>query len=550
MKRSLLLCLCAVAISATATQSFNIRKVPQNHTPIKAGMWEISDLSHRFATRQAPKKATTETPISSAPAGQLFENMYVNSNSYGLGFGDVYAQVVDGGLGGVVEGNDGYIYVQAPISQAYVWGLGSPWLKCTKAGGDTIVMATPQIYAIDAGDPYYARRMKLTADSSSFEVDNTNTTVKFVWKDHVLTQVDDCLIGLCDATGDWFYMGDYDIKYTINPDKVAQVPAGAIKTTYKLEYIPKAANLDSTTSTMTSVHIAPSDPYHPYITDIFSDLADGAVRAEFSADGKGILPTRQYMGIDKMYNSHVYLLTGNAKVVTPDKGSKYFNYDQCDSVAFTISGANGDTLQAAYPSSIIVNAGRSNLYIIKEFVAPKLTAEEDKAIVPADPTLKVTQLSKCDQLNIVIPTVGTGGEQLNENYLYYNIYYNDSIYTFTPDQYEGLEAAMTDIPYPFCDTNYDFYTSNGKTTVYFYDKNWSKIGVQSIYRGGGEENRSKVVYAYKETSVEALSGTKAVKSTECFDLTGRKVTEQTSGLCVKRITYTDGSVKVIKEFKR
>lgn len=125
MKRTLLLGLCAIAISATATQSIDIRTAPRNHTPIKAGMWEISALSHRLASRQASKKATTETPVSNAPAGQLFENMYVNSNSYGLGFGDVYSQVVDGGLGGVVEGNDGYVYVQAPISQAYVSGA---WL--------------------------------------------------------------------------------------------------------------------------------------------------------------------------------------------------------------------------------------------------------------------------------------------------------------------------------------------------------------------------------------------------------------------------------------
>ncbi len=551
MKRTLLLSICAIAISAMASQRADIKTAPRNHTPLQSDTWKLSDVNHKAATKRLPQKASSESPISSAPAGQLFENMYVNSNSYGLGFGDIYYQVVDGGLGGVVEGNDGYIYVQAPISQAYVWGLGSPWLKCTKAQGDTIVMATPQIYAIDAGDPYYARRLKPTADSTSFEVDKADSTVRFVWKNHVLTQVDDCLIGLCDATGEWFYMGDYNIKYTINPDVAVKAPDNAIKMTYRLEYIPKAANLDSTTTTMTNVLIDPSAPYQPYINNIFSDLADAAVRAKFTSDGKAVLPTRQYMGIDKIYNSHVYLLTGNAKVVTPSNGSKYFNYDQCDSVAFTIKGENGDTLRAAYPSSIIVNAGRSNLYIIKEYVAPTLTIEEDKAIVPADPSITVVQLSKCDQLKIVIPTVGVDGEQLNENNLYYNIYYNDSIYTFTPDQYVGLDSNMTDIPYQFFDTNYDFYTSNGKTVIYFYDKNWTKIGVQSIYRGGGKENRSKVVYVTKETGVaDTYAGAKTVKSTECFDVAGRKADPQSKGLCIKRITYSDGSVRVLKTINK
>ena len=38
-------------------------------------------------------------------------------------------------------------------------------------------------------------------------------------KDNVLKLADDeCLVGFVDAAGEWFYMGDYDITYTVNED--------------------------------------------------------------------------------------------------------------------------------------------------------------------------------------------------------------------------------------------------------------------------------------------------------------------------------------------
>lgn len=539
---------------AAASAPMTLKGARPNQTPLKCNQWHLNEVADNLfghKASRAPRKAAAGEPITATPAGKLFENMYVNSNSYGMGFGDVYSQKVDGGLGGVVEGSDGCIYIQAPISQAYIWALGNPWLKCTKAQGDTIEMDTPQPYAIDYGDPYYAYRMKLNSDSSSFVVDSVNTKVRFVWRNDTLTQIDDCLVGLGDAKGEWYYMGDYNIKYTVNPDVVTKAPADAQKLAYKMTYIPKATKLDSTTYMMTSAYVNPSNLQTAYLDHICTDLPDGAVKATLTSEGKIEVPARQYLGVDKIYNSHVYMLAGNAKVESSSTGSKYFNYDQTDALELTPNGESGDTLTASYPATLLINAGRSNLYIISEYVAPQLTLAEDKAIVPADPVISsVKQLSKCDLLSFVIPTVGINGEELNVNELYYNVYYNDHAYTFTPDKYEGLDSAMTDIPYSFSDVKFDFYTSKGSTLVYFYDKDWTKIGVQSIYRGGGKENRSKVVYYDKTTGIDAAQdAAKTVKSVETFDLMGRKITDA-SGLVIERTTYTDGSVKVTKTLVR
>ena len=133
-----------------------------------------------------------------------------------------------------------------PFSQAYIWGLGSPSAETReKKEGDVIVMHLPQLYCFDAGAPYYAQRLVPSADGKTFVVDSTSQDVKFTWKGNKLTQVDDCLVGLCDATGEWFYMGDFNIKYTINPDKPIVKPEGLAKATCKMEIQIRRERLDS-----------------------------------------------------------------------------------------------------------------------------------------------------------------------------------------------------------------------------------------------------------------------------------------------------------------
>ena len=67
--------------------------------PAKSGM----RLSQFKAPAAAPARAEEE-PIMEAPEGTLYDNMYASSFAYGLGWGDIYIQNVDGGIGKVVEG--------------------------------------------------------------------------------------------------------------------------------------------------------------------------------------------------------------------------------------------------------------------------------------------------------------------------------------------------------------------------------------------------------------------------------------------------------------
>ena len=547
----------AMVLFAAASWAGGLRLagVAQNQVPIK----KQCSLSQRIAQsgegvlalkKAAKPMADVGTVISDAPAGTVYENMYVNSEAYGLGWGDAYYQKVDGGLGGVDVANDGFIYVQAPISQAYIWGLGSPWLKCEKKEGDVIVMHLPQLYCIDAGDPYYAQRLVPSANGKTFVVDSTTQDVKFTWKDNKLTQVDDCLVGLCDATGGWFYMGDFNIKYTINPDKPIVKPEGLTKATCKMEYKSDAKDLTAEKFVMVNVFNADGKVY---VDHMEKGLPDAVMCGTVSADGKSVeVPAKQYLGIDLEYNAHVYVLTGNAKIDGAGTEKPFFNYDKTASIKLT-RDASGK-MAAEYPASLVVNCGRENLYIISDYVAPRFVPQEDKAMTPADPVFTADDIrpsTNFDLVKFVLPVKDVDGNDLNVNELYYNVYYNDAPYVFTPEVFKGLTAPMTDIPYAFSDTEFDIYPSGGKHTIYFYDKNYTKLGVQSIYRGGGEERRSNVVWVNRPvTGIDDVNADmREVKSVSYYNVAGQQIAEPTSGVCIKRIQYADGTVKAEKVIK-
>ena len=99
-----------------------------------------------------------------------------------------------------------------------------------------------------------------------------------------------------------------------------------------------------------------------------------------------------------------------------------------------------------------------------------------------------------------VPAVDVEGNDLLEDKLYYQ-FFSDIAgeiqpITFTTDLYVKLTEDMSVIPYTFTD-GYDFDSHNGYKVVYLnYDFNtmYDRIGVKSIYTGGGETNESEIAW--------------------------------------------------------
>jgi len=534
-----ILILCAALAMPTATASTVRHALSRQH-----------DKTLSQLLKAPAREDSEEKPIMDAPEGTLYDNMYATSSAYGLGWGDIYTIEVDGGIGAVVEGTDGNLYIYNAISQDYIWFSELPWLKAEPLSADTFVVHTPQIYIIDAGDPYYAYSMKYDEDEGMPVVDTEQTDIMFVWKDNVLTQVGDNYVGLCDATADWFYMADQHIVYSPMQEE-ALVIDDKNPQSYVMTYLSSPEDLTQTTDRFVNVII---DGENVYVGNLNDNTPDAYIQGTMQ-DGKVTFATRQYLGPDTYYNSHVYVLTGDAYVDSVTYESKVFNYTLTDQIVFDID-EQAHTLVATWPASLIVNAGASSLYIIEDYVAPGLEIFIDSPAVPADPIFTKDDVSAkvtagWRSITFTIPTVDVDGNALNENKLYYNIYLDDDVLTLDTDTYVGLSENMTDVPFNFEDVNnFDIYSvGDNRRKVYIYDqRDYSKIGVQSIYRAGDEEHRSAIVYVEIEDSgVDELAADAQVLSRRYVSPTGITSDTPYQGINIVVTTLDNGTTIISKQ---
>ncbi|MBQ7205149.1 MAG: hypothetical protein IJS04_04825 [Muribaculaceae bacterium] len=517
------------------------------HMPAKSGM----KLS-QFKAPATINLRGEEEPIMDVPEGTLYDNMYASSFAYGLGWGDIYIQNVDGGIGKVVEGDDGNLYIYNPISQGYIWFSILPWIKAEPAGEGKYVVHLPQLYIIDVGDPYYAYCMHYDEDEGMPVVEEEGD-IEFTWENGVLTQLGDKFIGLCDATADWFYMADQHIVYAPQNDEITTLPEDMFVQSYTMTYLSDPSDLTQTKETVVSVAIDGEDIY---MGNLNNNNPDSYIKGHL-ADGKATFPTRQYLGPDAYYNGHIYVLTGDAYVDAETYSSPVFNYNLNDEIVFNVD-EDARNIVAEWPAAMVTNVGPNTLSILNDYVAPGLAAFDEVPAVPATPVftdedVTVNSSAGWTVLHFTIPTVDVDGNKLNENKLYYNIYLDGEVFTFDPEDYIGLSSAMTNIPYKFEDNiNFDIYISNGRHTVYLYTTDFEQVGVQSIYTAGDEENRSDIVYNLNPnvTGINEMASGARVVDTRYYDLTGRQLpTAPATGIYLKHVTYSDGTSTAVKVVK-
>ena len=136
-----------------------------------------------------------------------------------------------------------------------------------------------------------------------------------------------------------------------------------------------------------------------------------------------------------------------------------------------------------------------------EFVYPVIP---DVAAKPADPEILAVNNYDAEKgygsVAFTIPTTDVDGNDIKEDKLFYQLYsdINGDIQpiVFTPEICEMLEEDMTIIPYTFTD-NWDFQDRGDYKVVflnYNFNKTYDRIGVKSIYTGGGETNESEIVW--------------------------------------------------------
>ena len=206
---------------------------------------------------------------------------------------------------------------------------------------------------------------------------------------------------------------------------------------------------------------------------------------------------------------------------------------------------NGDAV-FTYDATADTYSAEGNIYgVLGEryydgnYTDPVLKKVKEVAAMPANPAITSFESSNYGYIvKFNVPSVDVNGNDLVISKLSYQLFsdINSTVapLTFTPATHKRLTEDMTIIPYGFTES-YDFYD----TQIYLNDlasTDWNKIGIKSIYTGGGETNETEIQWYDIDWIALGISDVKAnVKATNgaMFNLAGQRVAEGYKGLVIK-----------------
>lgn len=507
-----------VATMTWAKEPVNDRMIGANHDGVQTVM----------------KAADTALPdpselISEQPEGTLYKNMYRSANLYVAVGSATTNRSYDGYAGDMVVSNDGKrLYVKDPFIKL----APGTWIVGDLDENGIVEFHFPQVIYNKGGIIGYAWKMNISSDGIVPDADTQ--TVKFKWADNKLTQVTPSdVIGMTDANQEWMGYGAAQSEYAVVTDLAANPTDESKADTYKMTYYDLSGN--TLTATL-KVLVDGSDIY-----------IGGIQRPEFwmkgTISGTTASFPAQYLGVNG--STHAYMMPFNPNT-----------YQFMNSLDFTYDAAKG-TL--ACEQALEVNIGKVNMSALNMYVSPSLVKTTYAAGKPATPVITyVMEYNKEDEnLAAVIyqlSNLSADGQQMDQDKLFFNIYLDGELQTFSPSAYDYLKADMTDVPYAYADSytnmftgekGFDFVVKNGCQLVYLY-RDFRKVGVKAIYVDGDTRTESDMAEwltsGVRDLPVDDADG----QVVAYYDLSGRKVNRPEHGLYLKAVRHADGSVHTVK----
>ena len=226
---------------------------------------------------------------------------------------------------------------------------------------------------------------------------------------------------------------------------------------------------------------------------LFTVNASGWAKGKIGSDGRTVtFPSLQYIGTWQGIDVHEdYYLTaftdiGQCDFVPVDLVLDYNAEDGIISCSQLAGISSSYRLVRCFTGSVFGNA--------------RFTKKKEVAATPAAPEvdLDYNELRKFFIVNLKISLIGVNGADLLTEKLSYKLWYEKDgqqhELVFRADEQEELNTDMVEIPYRFR-TNSEFAPEGNHVEIHkAFDEvlTWTKIGAQTIYRGGGEEHSSPI----------------------------------------------------------
>lgn len=580
--RKLLLTLAAATLTMSAFATLNVsRKSNVNVTPgipsqstQQFGALKTSPVIERAKTAKTSAMTRADggqaNVITEAPEGKV-ETMLGSSNTFYLYYDEVS---MDETYGIAYEGvwtDNGEVYLKNPISMldwdTYIKG------KVTDEG---LLFEFPQpIYTStdeDGSFTLFVDVLEYAEIESPYDPDDYYTT--FIPTEEtrsiLFTKMEDGSYGMEDDymlgvtfEGAWQGYGEMYLNVLPFEATPAEIPAG-IEYDYTYILADEFTGWDHTV--LRPIGIGELDGV-TYIKGLASGMPDAVIYGEFDKEKNTLtIPSDQFLG--KYYNHYIFMMAGvGVSWYDEDWDEVMYSFDVVeDPLVLNYDPETNEfhpVIQEGYDYSyVIFNFGNIETYPCEYYAIDRIYSQgQITDYAPLAPeVIAVSDIEFMDpsySYSIEFNIFGDNkdGQILMDNNIYYNIFINGELYTFTSEEYPDLGelgiTEITDIPV-FLSTDEDIYSYGNYHGIAFKRKDIETIGIRALYIDGDIRGESEIVTVNTDGElvfVDSLVSNFESK-TEIFDLNGRKITNPAKGsVIIKRTTSTSGNVTVEKIIK-
>ena len=535
-------------------QAIALAKKSNFRPAVKLGSTAAS--GKRFNVASTTGTTTTAPIIDAQPEGKLHANFYFSGESFVNMMGYEAQLPFDGIWGKIVEAPDNKtIYINNPIGAYY----STAWIKGERTTGDTIEVKLPQQFVHEEYDGmsndawlYKLVPVKVEQDGetyTTFKPDSTSQTVKYVWRNDsivlVNTTQDSKLLGMCTEAGEWYGYGDYIQHYTVF-DQQPVAPKDETKATQmSITYYDSGQMYGR-------VKKAVREGNDIYIAGLNENIPSGWAKGTISGN-KATFSGHQYMGLDSVTASYAFFEPVSHNMVWDSEiGDSIESLTLADAITFDYDADKG-TLNT--DSTFVANQGYKMFNQVFTYDGATIEPWTEKAATPLAVDASTMSYMPFSEeygyglLAFAPSEFDADGYILDANKLYYSIYLDDDVLTIDPDEYKLFPYETTEIPFTYSDM-LDFVNYAGLWQVYTFVTGIDRIGVQMIYKGGGEVRKSAITYisATDEdpSAVSNVAQTGKVAGVTYTDLSGRRVSRPDKGLFIQTTRLADGTITTSK----
>lgn len=478
----------------TAREVFAARTNGKKTTPNQSNMRRVQKALGPDVPYIVDQPAGTQVFYEKSGQAYLVYIIYVMETSY------------SGAVGNVVFGPNNEVYIKNFLSQLPT----NSWVKGTLNGSKITIDFPFKVFesggydyfleplAFDPNEQWY-----VPAETKSITLDYDAETGAITTPANSPFASGELIVGLVDDGEEWVGYADWNINMSVFSDEPMAEPENVETEIYSL-------TAPGYSGSLCNVGFSGDDVY---IQGLYSELPDAWVKGTIQ-DNKVVLKSGQYLGADETNGYFQYLMSAKVETAWDDYYEEYYDIYTLsdDDIVFDYDAA---TKSLTNGSSFLVNAGKNEVYYFGAFTGAEIKPFVETAATPAAPEwidLYEGGFSYYDYgygwgyLYFDIPCSDENGDFILPEKMSYVIWTKvngeEKQLVFSPDDYMNLDEEMEEVPINFTE-NWDFETDGSNHYVYYYVIGPEEFGIQTIYRGAGEERRSEIVWmAVKEMGSE------------------------------------------------